>query len=469
MRALCLGLLAIGVAALPWTTPVAASAAGPFCGLSGMVTNTWTGGANNGLWDSAGNWSLGRAPNFTDAATGYACINAGRVVTMRAGESAELQALDVAAGTTLKLLTGSVLLVHGDQATRPSSLRSGSITQLKGTLGGPGRIDLDGKITWTSTPSGASTMTTRRCGLGGTCGAPVSGPKGLLIVGNTGLVDVTPLGVNLFDEYQLRVHGTVKLRNQAYVGADRGTSLELLPKLSATGVGTLLIANDGGWYEGRTLYGVTGLSAATNGGLIRKSAGNGTSVIAAQYTRVGSGRVKVDSGTLSLPDNVTHAVTVGASDSLGFGACNSLVYACEPVADAQDPQTGTVTVPSSDGNGAQLTLNLDGAGPAGTIGELVHAGASGLAATTANPAILRLRYDTSVLGGKTWSNLVVERAPDGSSTYAVVPACLASGAPPSGSAACVDRRGQAASSRTLGDGDALMVVRTTGFSRWRAR
>ena len=280
------------------SSPTAEAATPGFCSLGGMQKNTWTGGAGDGLWDTGANWSLGRAPNFTDGATGYACINAKSTVTMRAGESAELQAFDVATGTTLKLDTGSILLVEGSQVTRPSYLRSGTTTLLKGALGGPGRIELLGKMTWASSTTGASTMSTRRCGLGATCGGAVSGPRGLLVVGNAGLVEVTPLGVNLADEYQLRVYGTLKLLGQGYVSADRGTSLELLPKLNAAGVGTLLITNDGGWYEGRTLYGVTTLSAIANGGLIRKSAGTGTSVVVGTYSRVGSGAIRVDRGTL---------------------------------------------------------------------------------------------------------------------------------------------------------------------------
>lgn len=446
-----------------------AEAAPGFCALTGMQKNTWTGAAGDGLWDTGGNWSLGRAPNFTDGATGYVCINAGSTVTMRAGESAELQAFDVASGTTLKLDTGSVLLVQGSQVTRPSYLRSGTTTLLKGALGGPGRIELLGKMTWASSPTGASTISTRRCGLGGTCGAAVNGQRGLLVVGNRGLIDVTPLGVNLTDEYQLRVHGTVKLRGQGYVSADRGTSLELLPKLNTAGVGTLLITNNGGWYEGRTLYGVTALSTVVNGGLIRKSAGTGTSVVVGTYTRVGTGAIRVDRGTLSMPEGVDHDAIVGASDTYGFGACSTDTFGCQPVADAQSPQTGSISVPSTDGNGAGIELLLDGAGPPGTIGERVYAGASGLEATATNPAVMQLRYDTSVLGGKSWSQIIVDRAPGQTTTFAPVPACQLNGTPPSGNVSCVDRRGQATSSRTLADGDAVMVIRTTGFSRWRAR
>ncbi|HET7398904.1 MAG TPA: hypothetical protein VFJ94_10320 [Intrasporangium sp.] len=466
--------LVIGAALAALGAPSAltapASAAPAFCSLTGMQKNVWTGAAGDGLWVTPGNWSRNRAPDLTDRSTGYVCIDAHGPVTMAAGESAELQAIDVATGTTLNLQRGSTLLVHGDQATRPSYLRGGSVTALSGTLGGPGRIELLGRLTWTSTTLGASTITTRRCGTGGTCGAAVTGPRGLLVVGDNGLVDVTPLGVNLFDQYQLKVRGTLRLRGTAYVAADRGTSLELLPRTTTTGVGTLLITNNGGWYEGRTLYGVSALSAVTNAGLVHKSAGTGTSVVVGSYTRAGAGTIRVGQGTLSMPDQVRHAVTVGSTDAYGFGACNGSSYACEPVADAQQPQTGTIRVPASDADGALIELAPDGPGPAGTLGEQVHAGATGMTVSSTDPAVLGLRYDTSVLGGRTWRQLVVERAPTGTTSYAIVPACPSSGEPPTtGIKACVDRRGLATSSRTLPDGDALMVVRTTGFSRWRAR
>lgn len=463
-------LVAIALALVGLTSiSLPARAAGAFCSLTGMVTNTWTGGAGDGLWNTGGNWSRGVPPTMLDKSTGYVCIDAHARVLMAAGESAEIQAIDVAAGTTLYLATGSMLYVWGDPATRPSVFRQGSVVQMRGTLGGQGRYDLEGLMNWTSTTFGAATMTSRRCGVGGTCGAPVTGTLGQLVVNDTGFLDVNDRGVNLVDQYRLKVSGTLRLRNNGYVAADRGTGLELVLKTTTTGRGTLLIANDGGWYEGRTLYGLTALTTVSNGGLIRKSAGTGSSIIDATYTKVGTGAVRVDSGTLALPSGVVQRATVGSSDTYGLGACDTKTYGCAPVADTTAPQGGALTVPASDATGASVLLALDGPGPSGTIGQEMHATATGLTVTTVDPAILQLRYDASILGGKTVSTITVQRQPEGGTIYTTVPACTSTGEPPTGSVSCVDRRGLATSSRMLPDGDALMVVRTTGFSRWVAR
>ena len=182
-------------------------------------------------------------------------------------------------------------------------------------------------------------MVTRRCamfaeGTTNACSGPVSGVPGTMRVLDTGVLDVNgnSVGVNLMDQYRLEVSGTLLLSGTAgYVAADRGTSLSLIPKAS-TGVGQLLIANDGGWYEGRTDYGQTTLSAIVNGGLIRKTAGTGTSVVIGTYSQVGAGAVRVDSGTLSMPDGLVTKVQVAAGRTYAKGACTTASYGCAPVA-----------------------------------------------------------------------------------------------------------------------------------------
>lgn len=447
----------------------AAQAAGAYCGLTGMTVNRWTGAADHTTWNNGGNWTLGRPPNNTDTATGYVCINTSDTILLKAGESAQLQAIDVNGSATLNLATGSALYVFGAQGSRASTFRANTTVHMAGILGGPGRYDLLGHMSWTSGPTGASTMTSRICGVPGNCGSPAPTP-GLLSVSDAGVLDVDNLGVNLFDSYRIVVRGLMVLSGAgAYVSADRGTTLELRPKSGGGGVGELRLANDGGWYEGFTRYGITTLSTLINAGLIHKSAGSGTSVISATYSRVGAGTARVDSGTLALPPNVTHSVQVAAADTYGFGDCATPAYGCQPVADTAEPQTTTVTTPAGDADGVGLVVQkLTASAPAGSFTAPVQVTATGLAATAADPALLDLRYDASVIGGKTIAQITVKRRPDGATAYATVPACLASGAPPVGSVACVDRRGLPTSSRILGDGDALMVVRTQGFSRWVA-
>ena len=70
------------------------------------------------------------------------------------------------------------------------------------------------------------------------------------------------------------------------------------------------------------------LSAIVNGGLIRKTAGTGTSVVIGTYSQVGAGAVRVDSGTLSVATPMVAAMSssvgarwsscTGASSTAGF-------------------------------------------------------------------------------------------------------------------------------------------------------
>ncbi len=461
-------LLAMLIGAQPTAQPTA-QAAGSYCGLQGMTVNRWTGAADHSTWILGGNWSLGRAPDNTDSATGYVCINTSDTIVIGAGDSAQLQAIDVNGSATLTLATGSALYVFGSQSSRASTFRANTTVQMAGILGGTGMYNLLGHLTWTSSKDGASTITSRVCGVPGTCGSPAPTP-GLLVVADNAVLDVNGLGVNLFDSYRILVRGLLVLSGSgAYVSADRGTTLELRPKSAGGGVGELRLANDGGWYEGFTRYGITTLSTVINAGLIHKSAGSGTSVVSATYKAVGAGTARVDSGSLSLPPNVAHPVHVAASDTYGYGDCAVPQYGCSPVADPAHTQTSTVTVPAGDVDGVGLVVQkLNTSAPAGAFGPPVQVTATGLAATAADPAILDLRYDASVIAGRSIAQITVKRRPDGATAYATVPACLSSGVPPTGSVACVDRRGLSTSSRILPDGDALMVVRTQGFSRWVA-
>jgi len=93
-----------------------------------------------------------------------------------------------------------------------------------------------------------------------------------------------------------------------------------------------------------------------------------------------------------------------------------------------------------------------------------------------DPAILSLRYDERVLGGRGWKSIDVFHAATGTNNYTKLQTCLANGNPPSGQVTCVDRRGLTGSSRNVFDDegpgsapDVIMVVRTLSTSRWVAR
>lgn len=478
LAALACAVLAALLTAVAPSPSSAAVAAWCSATWPGQVKFVWDGGGGDGKWSTATNWSTNQEPNLTYGATGYVCIPTGATVTMGAGVQGDLQAVDVQEGATLRMSTGSKLYVFGDQATRASLVRPTARLFLSGTLGGPGRVDLLGRMWWHSTTGGASTLATRDCALGASCTGPVAGPTGLLAVGNSGVVQVDGLGVNLEDQYGIVVRGQFRLSGKGYVAADRGTSVELAAKVGASGVGVLTLANDGGWYEGRTLNGSTTLSSFSNGGRIVKSGGTGTSVVSATYAATTAGRVQVTSGTLVLPDGTTQAATVGAGRSYGNGRCATQAYGCVPTTDVGvDTQSETFTVPAADTNGASVQVTEVADGPADRIGATVQLHATGLAATPSTPAVVVFRYDSSVLGGRSWRDVRVYRQADGTTAWVEVPSCDGQGAPPAGSVGCVDRRGLATSSRDVNDPgdpagapvDALVVVRTTGTSRWVGR
>ncbi len=470
-------LAAVVLAALTGSVLIPPAAALPsYCSLSwpGQERFEWDGGGGDGQWSTAANWSNNLEPNLSYGSSGYVCIPSWATVTMGRGTQGDIQAFDVQGGATLRLATGSKLYVHGDQSTRPSILRPTAKMYLSGAFGGPGRLDLLGTMWWRSTDFGASTIATRNCSLGATCEGPVTGAAGLLEVGDTGLVHIDERGVNLQDQYRIVVRGQVRLRNQGYIAADRGTAFELAAKSAAPGVGALVIANDGGYYEGRTLNGITALSSLVNGGRIVKTAGAGTSVVSATYSRTSAGRLQVSSGSLAFPDGTTQSAITAAGRSWGSGRCADAAYACTPVTDVGvDVQNQSLQVPSTDTNGATVQVTEVTGGPADRIGSQVQLHATGLEATPAAPAVVTLRYDSSLLNGKTWERIRIYRRADGTTAYVEVPSCDSEGRPPVGSVGCVDRRGLATSSRNVaepgGAVDVIMVVRTTATSRWVGR
>ena len=94
--------------------------------------------------------------------------------------------------------------------------------------------------------------------------------------------------------------------------------------------------------------------------------------------------------------------------------------------------------------------------------------AENLWATPEDPAVIELRYDQDLLykSGRTSdpAALVVKRRAWEKGLFDALVDCPASGIIPPGEAACVDRRPGA--SRTLADGDVVMVVRAIETSRW---
>jgi hypothetical protein len=463
-------------------TPVAPSAAAPpFCAGNGLTTYLWQPhGLGDGIsWGNPQNWSTDRVPGRTPGGgTDFVCLDNAGTITMT-GDTAELVAFDMR-GTTLTMLAGSKLFVYGAQATRPARIRQGASIVMTGgnAIGGPGRINVSGLLRMNSIAGLRNAMSTRICGIDTiSCGGPVLGARGLLSIepsgtlringGSPGLVNLG--GVDLKDQYQIQVSGTMELAQKGFVSADYGTATQLLPQ--AAGVGRLVIKNNGGYYIGGQFFGLPTPSTFTNDGLVLKSSGSGTSAIAATYSAP-TGDVTVNAGKVVLPDGPATPSRVGAGFAIGSGLCplGFLALSCEPPTTSTDVQITTVRLSLLDLGGATVAFHEeDSLASPDDVAPPVQIDTTGLQATPLSPAILSLQYDASILEGQHVADLTIFRQ-EGTAPYTQVPDCRLSGTPPPGQTACVDRRGIiGVSSRDLPDGDALMIVRTQGTSRWVAR
>jgi len=144
LTAVCLACSVVGLAALP-----AATSADPSC------TDTWTGDAGDGLWQTAGNWSTESAPSSSDVA----CIGSG--VTVHITEGTNQAALLKDEGT-LEISGGSLELAS---ATEASSVES--LTLSGGTLTGAGELDVAGSLSWTGGSMTGSGKTVLEAGVAG--------------------------------------------------------------------------------------------------------------------------------------------------------------------------------------------------------------------------------------------------------------------------------------------------------------
>ena len=299
------------------------------------------------------------------------------------------------------------------------------------------------------------------------------------MVDDDGVVDVSGGQVNLGDQYQLLVHGLLLVHDGGSIAADHGTRLELRPHTGLTaGTGTLRFEGDGSYLEGNNDFGIAQLSTVVNQGQISKSGGTGTSLVTGAYSQPSPGAVTVASGNLLLPSGSATPARVSAGAGYGTGRC---LVPRQPGCQAQtfnlDRQSVEFQVPSTDTSGASVIVQeLTTASSPEDIGFPVEAHATGLSATLSDPAILSLRYDERVLGGRGWSSVDVFHQATGTTSYVRLRACLANGNPPSGQVTCVDRRGLAGSSRNVFDDegpgnapDVIMVVRTLTTSRWVGR
>jgi hypothetical protein len=345
------------------------------------------------------------------------------------------------------LQPGTALFVWGDQDDVRSITKRGSVIEVDGaTLGGGGRLHVVGTVDIHRSSTGsAATLATHAES------SPYSGPDGILEIGDEGTLDVRGSGdVRIAEGYVVDVHGRARLRDDAGLVADHGTTLLLQQHYFGKGVGRLVILNDHGFSEGQA-SGSERLATFVNRGRIVKRDSTGTSRIEANY--VDAGELRVKSGVVDLPAPVVMSPPAQAP--------------CDDVAPCDPLQTAVVRLPDTDPNGADVVIEpLEGESEPGTIGVPIKVHAIGMQATIADPAVIRLRYDLALFQEAgippNPTQLLIGHADGPDDKYADIPRCVGKGIP-LGAIACLDVRASAKDADDL-----VLVVRTIETSRWIA-
>ena len=437
-------LLVGGVTTAATAAPAAAATRSCVHAGSGTADNLWLGG--DGDWSDTTHWSLGAAPGPDGRE--YVCIPDDVAVALDSGR-VDVQAFELGRGSSLTLAEGTALYTWGGAAAE-SLTRKGSLVVVRGaSLGGPGRLHVIGTVQ-------VSNTTDTQARLSGEGGA------GLMLVGDDGTLDVSGSygDVRLTGGYSLDVRGRVRLLGDAGLLADAGTQLALGTHLADDGVGRLVIRDDRGFFSSD----LTAPSRLVNRGRIVKLDSEGNSAVSAAYS--GGGETRVRSGYLVLPDAVALPTAVAAGASVGSGTCADR-RTCVTDTTAEEPQFASMTLPDQ-GAGFTPVVVTELTGervPGGSVGDPVKVHAVGLTATRADPAVIELRYDRTLLESEArpFESDALDVAHSSGGAYTTLPDCMAGGAIPSTSFACVDRR--AGASREDGN-DVIMVVRTTRTSRW---
>ena len=280
-----------------------------------------------------------------------------------------------------------------------------------------------------------------------------AGPRGILEIGDEGLLDVHgSSSLRLSTAYIVDVHGKARLRDSAGLVADHGTTFMLQQHYFGSGLGKLVVLNDGDFAVG----GAADVQAAptfVNRGRIAKR-GPGLTTIEGRYYDDGG----IGVGGPRRQQGAAPAADVQTPGDLGTATS------------AQDPQVGLDPAAGHRPGCAEASIEpLDGVQVRGAIGVPMKVHATGMLANVADPAVIELRYDASLFQVRAPrppdpAVLDVRHAEGPNARYFVIPNCLGYGAMPLGETSCLDQT----ASRTE-DGGVVMVVRTTTTSRWIIR
>jgi hypothetical protein len=439
------------------------------CPFAPAQTYTWKTTVSDGSWTLASgtNWDLPTTPGYPDNPNDrgngpadpmptYVCIGPNVTVhvdsNISSGRFINIRGMWLAAGAKLYIDRGAVF-VDGQAPGDESFASPGSLIDVNlGWLGGMGTLRTKGLVTIHSTELSASTLGSNLV----SDGAPLN--AGTLHVDTGGIMRLPDFGVNFNQGYAIDVHGRVELLNHGYFGVEQNSALRIEPS------GTLEFSGTSGFFES----GGGGAISLVNNGTIIRSGGTNTSLIGTDYSQSPEAEVKVTQGKLAFAGGTSYSADVSGGQQLSTAKCKLLsanqgcVEETDPTADLQSvafqtPVSDLAVVQVQELQQAATTLDSQG------VGNVFLAHAAQLNATPANPAVLEFRVGTNVTGTPHLADLGITHVTDSSVTE-VLPDCLPSGQPPTGTG-CVDRRGLPGSSRIDGP-NAYLVVRTTETSRY---
>jgi hypothetical protein len=452
---------------------------------SNTTVVTWDGSANDSgeatgdgvSWDDAWNWDLDCIPGEQDPDTpdnDVAVIPSGAEVTLTPD--------NVFPSLGSLQNRGTLIMTLGSELNLADASRS-RITEMHGWIHGEGVFTVTKRMDWQSLSGGAATMSTRPCLSTPPCDSSAPPTPGVTKIAAGAVLNVNGLGVNLSDRRVIKNYGTVVLSGGGYIAAGYGTAFRNIDNTPANPAVPLFdFQNDLGYYQGHALPGET-LGLFRNSGVVRKSAGTGTSVIDASYFKTdpaspSSGTVEVKSGSFALlAPNLTDAIEADVDQGSGLanaspGDCvgDNDPTDCTLQVDASDPQAVSLDLTDPTVGSAPVTLQeLPAAPNPGGFGAPVHVDSPGAIATNLNPMLLRLYVDASLLGSATPTQVAkkakVQRQGSPGDPYASLLRCAATGGSTS-TQACVDRAASVSETSAAG-GDVVIVVQTQLNSRYR--
>jgi uncharacterized repeat protein (TIGR01451 family) len=230
----------------------------------------WTGGAANGLWSSAGNWSGGSVPGTYDNA--YVDLAGTYTITSSAAISVHSLQLGAISGTqTLQSNAGISVATSSTVGT------NGVLTQA-GNLSGTGDLTVAGLMTF----NGTSTLN---------------------VSVNSGATLTVTTGYAIFDGVTLTNLGTVNLNATGFLRLQSAATLANGSLVDILGDTVIDVGAGGGSID--------------NNGILRKSAGSGTASISATLGLSG-GSLLAQSGTLSVGSGSSTGGTITVTGSLIF-------------------------------------------------------------------------------------------------------------------------------------------------------